>query len=79
MLDGKITYEAVAEAHDLEYTPLESVSGRWRGLGLTCAGLRLRAVGEILTTSHVTPAASAITPTMKSGNPEKSRTSSPRP
>jgi alanine dehydrogenase len=25
VLNGKITYEAVAEAHDLEYTPLESV------------------------------------------------------
>src|SRR3954452_15134663 len=27
VLDGKITYEAVAEAHDLEYTPLEDVMG----------------------------------------------------
>jgi len=25
VLDGKITYEAVAEAHDLDYTPLEDV------------------------------------------------------
>jgi alanine dehydrogenase len=25
VLDGKITYEAVAEAHGLEYTPLYSV------------------------------------------------------
>jgi alanine dehydrogenase len=25
VLDGKITYEAVAEAHDLEYTRLEDV------------------------------------------------------
>ena len=25
VLDGKITYEAVAEAHDLEFTPLEDV------------------------------------------------------
>ena len=25
VLDGKVTYEAVAEAHDLEYTPLEDV------------------------------------------------------
>ena len=25
VLDGRITYEAVAEAHDLEYTPLEDV------------------------------------------------------
>src|SRR4029078_5867386 len=25
VLGGKITYQAVAEAHDLEYTPLESV------------------------------------------------------
>jgi alanine dehydrogenase len=25
VLDGKLTYEAVAEAHDLEYTPLEDV------------------------------------------------------
>ncbi len=25
VLDGKITYEAVAEAHDLEYTPLDDV------------------------------------------------------
>jgi alanine dehydrogenase len=26
-IDGKITYEAVAEAHGLEYTPLEDVFG----------------------------------------------------
>ena len=26
-LDGKITYEAVAEAHSLDYTPLEDVLG----------------------------------------------------
>jgi alanine dehydrogenase len=25
VLDGKITYEAVAEAHELEYTPLEEL------------------------------------------------------
>jgi alanine dehydrogenase len=25
VLDGKITYEAVAEAHDLDYVPLEGV------------------------------------------------------
>ena len=25
VVDGKITYEAVAEAHNLEYTPLEDV------------------------------------------------------
>ena len=25
VVDGKITYEAVAEAHGLEYTPLEDV------------------------------------------------------
>ena len=25
VLDGKLTYEAVAEAHGLEYTPLEDV------------------------------------------------------
>jgi alanine dehydrogenase len=25
VLDGKVTYEAVAEAHDLPYTPLYSV------------------------------------------------------
>ena len=25
VIDGKITYRAVAEAHDLEYAPLESV------------------------------------------------------
>jgi alanine dehydrogenase len=25
VLHGKITYEPVAEAHDLEYTPLETV------------------------------------------------------
>ena len=25
VLHGKITYEAVAEAHELEYTPLEAV------------------------------------------------------
>jgi alanine dehydrogenase len=25
VIDGKITYEAVAEAHNLEYTPLEDV------------------------------------------------------
>jgi alanine dehydrogenase len=27
VIDGKITYEAVAEAHGLEYTPLEDVLG----------------------------------------------------
>ena len=27
VLDGRITYEAVAEAHNLEYTPLEDVLG----------------------------------------------------
>jgi hypothetical protein len=25
VLDGKITYEPVAEAHDLQYTPLDDV------------------------------------------------------
>ena len=25
VIDGKVTYEAVAEAHGLEYTPLEDV------------------------------------------------------
>jgi hypothetical protein len=25
VIDGKLTYEAVAEAHGLEYTPLEAV------------------------------------------------------
>jgi alanine dehydrogenase len=25
VLDGRVTYQAVAEAHDLEYTPLEDV------------------------------------------------------
>ncbi|HEY6030237.1 MAG TPA: hypothetical protein VIU44_06725, partial [Gaiellaceae bacterium] len=25
VLEGKLTYEAVAEAHDLDYTPLEDV------------------------------------------------------
>jgi alanine dehydrogenase len=25
VLDGKVTYEAVAEAHNLEYAPLEDV------------------------------------------------------
>jgi hypothetical protein len=25
VLDGRITYEAVAQAHDLEYVPLEDV------------------------------------------------------
>ena len=25
VLDGRLTYEAVAEAHGLEYTPLEDV------------------------------------------------------
>ena len=28
MIDGKVTYEAVAEAHGLEYTPLDARS-RW--------------------------------------------------
>ena len=27
VIDGRITYEAVAEAHGLEYTPLEDVLG----------------------------------------------------
>ena len=69
MLDGKITYEAVAEAHGLEYTPLDDVLARLRGLGGRSRGrlpgFRLLRLGRVsLTTSHVTPAASAMMTTM---------------
>ena len=57
VLGGKITYEAVAEAHDLEYTPLVQ---RPRLAGRCFAGF-VSFVGEMRTTSQVTPAARAIT------------------
>ena len=63
VLDGKITYEAVAEAHGLEYTPLDDVLPLAAGVSLlrasaSAAGFGFFA-GESRTTSHVTPAASA--------------------
>ena len=39
VLDGKITYEAVAEAHGLEYTPLEDAPAAGRS---TPGAVRLR-------------------------------------
>ena len=44
VLDGKITYEAVAEAHDLEYARLEDVTPAVAGL----SGLRRGRVGLLL-------------------------------
>ena len=38
-MDGKLTYEAVAEAHGLEYSPLDELPPARAGLGL---GLRRR-------------------------------------
>ena len=64
VLDGKVTYEAVAEAHGLEYTPLEDVLPLAAGLasaGRASAGFGFGVfAGESLTTTQVTPAASAI-------------------
>ena len=68
MLDGKVTYEAVAEAHGLEFTPLDGAllagqlavaprRARLRAASSSCAS---PGVGLSLTTSQVTPAASAI-------------------
>ena len=42
VLDGKVTYEAVAEAHGLDYTPLD---GRALPLLATASGLALRRSG----------------------------------
>ena len=62
VLEGKITYEPVAEAHGLEYTPLERRrSPLARGLAARLAagafGVFGFFAGESRTTSHVTPAA----------------------
>ena len=40
VLEGKITYEAVAEAHDLDYTPLEDVLSASARLGLAAESPR---------------------------------------
>ena len=64
-----MTYEAVAEAHGLEYTPLDE---RPAALRLASAvRLRARRVGEIFTTGQVTPAASAITHDDEDGEAEE--------
>ncbi len=74
VLDGRITYEAVAEAHDLEYTPLEDVlplsrSRRaWRKSG--CAARPRCSPPGLRPQSH--PSTSAFTP-----NPPR-RQASPR-
>ena len=59
MIDGKLTYEAVAEAHGLEYRPLEELAASRARLGLgSVDGFGLvRRAGQSLTTTHVTPAA----------------------
>ena len=57
VLDGKITYEAVAEAHGLEYTPLEDVlaASPSRSCGSSLASSCFWLFdGLSLTTSHVT-------------------------
>ena len=60
VLDGKITYEAVAEAHGLEYTPLEDVLPLTAGLGPARRRSSASCGGEMrTTTSQVIPAASA--------------------
>ena len=73
VLGGKITYEAVAEAHGLDVHAARRRAARrcgrlGRGLGGSAASLR-PGVGLILTTSHVTPAASAITQAMNTASP----------
>ena len=74
MLGGKITYEAVAEAHGLDVHAARRRSGAAAAVGrlraLRRVGFSLRpGVGLILTTSQVTPAASAIVQTMKTASP----------
>ena len=74
MLDGKVTYEAVAEAHGLAYTPLDDALHRGalgRGSRLS---LLLRGSGLYRTTSQVTPAASETTQTMKKTNADQAET-----
>ncbi len=77
VIGGKITYEAVAQAHGLEYTPLADVVLARPSV----FGGRLRPVfadgnGLSLTTTQVTPAARPITQTMKSRIPSNPRASS---
>ncbi len=75
VLDGKITYEAVAEAHGLEYTPLDGRPAALAGLGRRRArACSCAPEGVTLTTSHVTPAASAIVATMNTTMPISPRT-----
>ena len=80
VIEGKLTYEAVAEAHGLEYTPLDDVlplsAVYTRALASAlAAALAFFFVGDglICTTSHVTPAASEITKTMKTAIPSRPR------
>ena len=79
VLEGKITYEAVAEAHGLEYTPLEDVlplllSRRTRPVRASPASR----TGETLTTTQVTAAAKAITAAAKRTSPISPRAVSMR-
>ena len=52
VVEGKITYEAVAEAHNLDYTPLEDVL-RWPVYGVAAGFGFFAAGGLICTTSQV--------------------------
>ena len=54
VLDGKITYAAVAEAHGLEYTPARRRPAARAGLALE-GPLGFFWRGVSLTTSHVMP------------------------
>ena len=76
VLDGRITYEAVAEAHDLD---VHAARGRPPALarlgGRLCGGsFSRRFVGVMRTIAYVTPAASEIVPTMKMTMPMSPRT-----
>jgi hypothetical protein len=77
VLDGKVTYQAVAEAHDLDYAPLgrpPAVAGL-TGYELSGCGFLSRC-GKSCTTSQVTPAASEMTATTKTMRPISPRTES---
>ena len=80
VLDGKVTYEAVAEAHGLAFTPLDvALAAGWLAappLALAgLAGLSLELVsGNSLITPYVTPAASPITQAMNNASPRRPST-----
>ena len=74
MLDGKVTYEAVAEAHGLDVHAARRRARAGR-LSYSAAGFGGFffdvASGKSLITPYVTPAASAITPQMKNATPRR--------